>query len=79
MTLFLNDTLIGTSCRSEPFMQFEEFRVTSTLFEGVARSVLRLHHPDAYRPCDLGDSRDSRRLAFSFKRIWLVRLVAPDG
>ena len=79
MDVLVNDTLVGTMAITEPITQFQEFTIASSLFAGPPRTMVRLRHPKAARPCDYSENKDVRRLAFCFKRVSLVRLLADDA
>jgi hypothetical protein len=77
MQLYLNGDLIDTQSINEGAAQFYEAKFPGDPFIGHPLE-LRIHHPDAARPCDINHtSFDSRRLALSVKRITLVRFLEP--
>jgi hypothetical protein len=78
MAVFVNTTHVGHIVSTEYHPQFQECKFQHEAFAGGPRTTLRLHHADAARPCDIGSNPDSRRLAFSFKRLTLVRLLPPN-
>jgi hypothetical protein len=75
LDVFIDATQVAHIIQSEGFAQFNECKFDHEAFAGGPRTTLRLHHPDAVRPFDLGVNTDTRRLAFCFKRLALVRLV----
>jgi hypothetical protein len=77
LTAFVNGVEVAQLFQTESPVQFHEFMFSSEAFTAIPHSSLRFYHPDAKRPCDLGWNGDIRRLAFSVKRISLVRLVSP--
>jgi hypothetical protein len=77
MQLFLNGELIDTQSINEGAAQFYEAKFAGEPFCSQPLE-LRIHHPDAARPCDISQtSKDSRRLALAVKRLTLVRFLAP--
>jgi hypothetical protein len=77
LMVFINATQVADIVSDQSPAQFHECKFAHEAFASELRSTLRLHHPDAVRPSDLGDSADRRRLAFYFKRMTLVRLLPP--
>jgi hypothetical protein len=78
LVVFINATQVAHIDSDESHARFHECKFPHEAFASASRTTLRLHHPDAVRPSDLGDSADSRRLAFYFKRLTLVRLLPTD-
>lgn len=78
LVIFVDDTQIGHISLTEPHVQFRECLFSHEAFGSAASTTLRLYHPDAKRPCDFGWNSDVRRLAFSFKRLSLARLIPPE-
>jgi hypothetical protein len=77
MQLYLNAELTDTQTIDEGAAQFYEAKFAGEPFCSQPLE-LRIHHPDAARPCDISQtSKDSRRLALSVKRITLVRFLEP--
>jgi hypothetical protein len=77
LMVFINATQVADIVSDRSPAQFHECKFPHEAFASELRSTLRLHHPDAMRPSDLGGSADRRRLAFYFKRVTLVRLLPP--
>jgi hypothetical protein len=77
LLMFINATQVACFVSTESHAQFHECKFPHEAFTCAPRTTLRLHHPDAVRPSDLGESADNRLLAFCFKRLTLVRLVLP--
>jgi hypothetical protein len=75
LKIVINGEQVDQTFYNESFVQFRECRFDRAAFRGEGRVTLRLHHPDAVRPCDIGPSRDSRRLAFNVKRLSIARLL----
>jgi hypothetical protein len=78
LAVFLNDEEIGRRSETEGHARFQEFKFQHEAFGGTPRATLRLHHPGAVRPSDVDGTRDTRRLAFAFKRLSVVRLLPVD-
>jgi hypothetical protein len=78
LMVFLNEAQIAHLVATEAHSQFNECTFTHEAFAGSSAAKVRLHHPDAVRPFDLGINADIRRLSFSFKRLTLARLIAVD-
>lgn len=74
MRVFVNDALLETLMLVSPGMQFNEFKLASEVLQRSPVTRLWFHHPGAVRPSDFEGTTDRRRLAFAFKRLWLVRL-----
>ncbi len=76
MQLYLNGDLIDTQSINEGAAQFYEAKFAGEPFCSQPLE-LRIHHPDAARPCDISQtSKDTRRLALAVKRLTLVRFLA---
>jgi hypothetical protein len=54
---------------------FREFRVEGAIFAGHEVSTIRLFHPYAGNPSQHSDIQDTRRIAFAFRRLTLVRVL----
>jgi hypothetical protein len=63
---------------TEGHAQFRECKFSHEVFTASPRTTLRFHHPDAARPSDIVGNKDTRCLAFYFKRLTLVRLLQPE-
>ena len=75
LVAFINGTQVAQiSCR-EVFAQFHESKFPYEVFGDSIKSTLRLHHPDAIRPKEVGPHPDQRRLAFNVKRLSIARLL----
>jgi acetyltransferase-like isoleucine patch superfamily enzyme len=77
LTVFINTMQVAHIVCDVADQQFNEFKFTHEAFGAAPHTTLRLHHPDAVRPSDLGPSADTRRLAFSLKHLTLVHLPLP--
>ena len=77
LVVFINGAQVAHIVSDESHARFHECKFPHEAFASAPRTTLRLHHPDAVRPSDLGDSADRRRLAFYFKRLTLVRQLPP--
>lgn len=74
LDVFVNDSLIARLVYWGQYPKFEECKFSHEVFAAAPRATLRFHHPGAARPSELYGTADSRRLAFGFKRLMLVRL-----
>jgi hypothetical protein len=73
--IYFNETQIGEIISQETDSVFRELEIVSAPELLGLAVTLRLHHPDAERPCDHGDSADTRRLSFAFRHITIVRVA----
>jgi len=73
LEIYLNDSRIGGLNVGEDGPDECEFVLESSAFGSLSVATLRLHHPDAVRPSDHFDSDDTRRLAFAFRSISLLK------
>ena len=71
----LDGELVGSLQETEQAMQFYEFRMNGSDFTARPMSTLQFVHVNAERPSDHVGSADTRRLAFRFRRVSLVRLL----
>jgi len=78
LELSMNGEEFAAFTEDEAVAQFREFSFDGSLFGNQPKSELRLHHPYAGRPCEQSGNRDTRRLAFSFSRLTLVRVLKAD-
>jgi hypothetical protein len=78
LKVFIDATQVAHIAQTEGYSQFQEFKFAHEAFAGGPRTTLRLHHPGAVRPSNLGASTDTRRLAFCFRRLTLARLLTPE-
>jgi hypothetical protein len=78
LKLFINETEVAHTFSNDAdgHVRFEEHKFPHEAFTRASTTTLRLHHPDARRPIDLGINGDTRRLAFSLKRVTLARLLS---
>ena len=73
--IFLNDEMIGTHQMKRPDPDYLDLKFAGEHLMGQ-KLRLRLHHPDAKRPCDVwNDMTDTRILALSVRQITLVRFL----
>ncbi len=73
LSVFVRGTLIGwTALAARSNLGL---RIPASVFEGPGPVKLLFAHPDAARPSDLGQGQDDRRLALSFRRLCLSRIV----
>lgn len=79
MQVTINGAWVGRVTLTDSFVQFSELKMDAAVLQTAPRVTLRLQHEDATRPSDVSSSKDSRLLAFSVKRISLVRLIGPDA
>ena len=75
LAVFINDVQVAHIVYTEALVQFQECKFPHEVFAQAPRTTLRLHHPAAVRPFEVGLNSDRRCLAFSFKRLTLVRLT----
>jgi len=78
LVVFVNDWQVANIAYVLAHAQFQECRFPHEAFGAAPRATLRFHHPGAVRIADLIGNQDQRRLAFSFKRMTVVRLLQPD-
>jgi hypothetical protein len=78
LEVFIDTTQVADIVYYFAHVQFNECKFAHDVFAGEPRTTLRLHHPGAVRPSDMGPSTDRRRVAFSFKRLTLIRLLQPQ-
>ena len=71
LELFLDDDSIASFNESDLTPQYRQLRFRWTRVSDPAVKWLRLHHPHAARPKDLGLGSDARELAFSFRTLSL--------
>jgi hypothetical protein len=75
MEIYLDDLLLGSFSTRSEVSEFREYRFDGGLFSGSASSILRLHHSTAAAPSHDSIVHDTRRLAFSFRRLSLYRVL----
>jgi len=73
LDIYVNEELIAATMIDGQLAEFREFRFDGSLFGTEATTTLRLHHPFAGRPSEHHGTGDARRLAFSFRRLSIVR------
>lgn len=74
LEVFAGTWPIDSQLYREQHMKFSECKFPREAFGDAPRVTLRFHHPNAARPSEVAGSQDTRRLAFRFKRVTLVRL-----
>jgi hypothetical protein len=75
----LDGVTIASLQDSERVMRFREFRIEGSDFTARPTSTLQLVHVNAARPSVHLGSGDTRRLAFRFRRMSLVRVLQKQG
>jgi hypothetical protein len=75
LDVFINDTLVANFTENHRAVSFREFRVAHHVFRGRPQSTIRLYHPHAARPDELTGASDSRRIAYCFLKLSLLRLI----
>ncbi len=74
-SVYLDDELVGFFTKNKKTLFVERIKLPAPLLEQGGPKMLRLLHPDAKRPKEISDSRDSRMLAFAYKKILLTRPI----
>ena len=78
LNIIVNGIQVACIYFTEPHVQFHECKFLHEAFGQEPLTTVRFHHPDAARPVDFGINEDTRRLAFSFKRMTIVRLLPTE-
>ena len=71
--IFVRDWLCGRTVLTRECTV--RFRVPGVVFAGRGPVRVTFEHPDAKRPCDIGDGDDDRALAVRFRQMRLLRIV----
>jgi len=74
---YVNETQVDEYSTSAEGIVFHQGSFDGAVFHATAKSTIRLHHPNAGRFSEHYETADSRRMAFAFRRISLVRVVSP--
>jgi len=74
MEISINEVPIASFSKNYQKSEFRQFQFDASVIENKPFSILTISCPNAYRPCDSGNSPDARRLAFSFHRISIIRI-----
>jgi hypothetical protein len=75
LELSINGEEFAAFIQDDAAVEYREFKLDGALFGSQPNCMLRLHHPYAGKPSDHSKSGDARRLAFSFRRLTLARVL----
>jgi hypothetical protein len=76
MDIRLDGQHIASIRETEGLMQFNEFRMNAADFTARPTSTLQFEHVNAVRPSEHTGNSDTRRLAFRFRRMALLHILA---
>ena len=74
-SVYLDGELVGFFIKDKTSLFLDRVKIPAGMLDAGGRKVLRLHHPDCARPSEVSGSRDTRRLAFAYKKIALTRPI----
>ncbi len=76
LAVSINDTVVGSCTLTRPTLL--GYRIPTAVARGAEQVVVTLHHPDAVRPMNFGDSGDERDLALALSEVKLYRVRNAD-